>query len=194
MAEQKSSQQLAVEKLQGELKKAKNKTFAEPIIEHLISRCQEDAGFAEDVLGEKKTYENCDAYIYSMAKKEAGNSRQVAIRNDTVFEWAEDYYRMEKPWEPSKGNAQKATPSKASKAKSEKKNPTKITKSVSDAKTETNSVSEAGDTTKAETNTVDKGKSEPAEEKAATKKKEKKAEPKKKQNDISGQLSLFDLM
>ena len=106
MAEQKSSQQLAVEKLQGELKKAKNKTFAEPIIEHLISRCQEDAGFAEDVLGEKKTYENCDAYIYSMAKKEAGNSRQVAIRNDTVFEWAEDYYRMEKPWEPSKGNAQ----------------------------------------------------------------------------------------
>ena len=178
MAEQKSSQQLAVEKLQGELKKAKNKTFAEPIIEHLISRCQEDAGFAEDVLGEKKTYENCDAYIYSMAKKEAGNSN----------------YRMEKPWEPSKGNAQKAAPSKASKVKSEKKNPTKTTKSVSDAKTETKSVSETGENTKAETNTVDKVKPEPAEEKAATKQKEKKAEPKRKQNDISGQLSLFDLM
>ena len=195
MAEQKSSQQLAVEKLQGELKKAKNKPFAEPIIEHLIKRCQEDAGFAEDVLGEKKTYDNCDAYIYNLARKEAGNNRQVAIRNDTVFEWAEDYYRMEKAWEPSKGNTQKAVPSKASKIKSEKKNSTKSTKSVNDAKTETKSVSETGEVTKTEANTVDKGKPNKSDEaKAATKQKEKKAEPKRRQNDISGQLTLFDLM
>ena len=195
MAEQKSSQQLAVEKLQDELKKAKNKAFAEPIIEHLIKRCQEDAGFAEDVLGEKKTYVNCDAYIYSLAKKEAGNSRQVAIRNDTVFEWAEDYYRMEKAWEPSKGNAQKTAPSKTSKNKSEKKIPAKTTNSVNDAKSETKSVSQTVEATKTETNTVDKGKPDnPAGAKPATKQKEKKPEPKRKQNDISGQLTLFDLM
>ena len=185
MAEQKSSQQLAVEKLQGELGKARNKAFADPIIEYLIKRCQEDAGFAEDVLGEKKTYENCEAYIFSLARKEAGNNRQIAIRNDTVFEWAEDYYRMEKAWEPSKGNAQKATAPKASKNKSEKKNPQKTTKSVDHAK----------NTANAETKSVDVGElDKTADAKAEEKPKEKKAEPKKKQTDISGQMSLFDLM
>ena len=185
MAEQKSSQQLAVEKLQGELGKARNKAFAEPIIEYLISRCKEDAGFAEDVLGEKKTYENCDAYIYSLAKKEAGNNRQVAIRNDTVFEWAEDYYRMEKAWEPSKGSAQKPASSKASKNKSEKKNPSKTTKSVDKSEK----------ITEPETKTVPgKAKKKDPEKKEEQKPKEKKAEPKKKQTDISGQLTLFDLM
>ena len=181
MAEQKSSQQLAVEKLQGELKKETDKTFAELIIEHLIQRVQEDAGFAEDVLKEDRTYQTCGKYIFSMAQKAGGSKRQIAIRNDTVFEWAEDYYRMENAWQESKPVKTTVAVPKASKDTSGEKQTPKPTKTVTKPQK----------TDKKQQNIVS---AEPEDKPAPEEKPKEKKEPKKKSADISGQLSLFDLM
>ena len=47
--------QKAREKLEAEKKKATQKNFAESIIAYLLKRCEEDQGFAEDVMQEGKT-------------------------------------------------------------------------------------------------------------------------------------------
>ncbi len=46
--------QRAKEKLEGELKNAKDKNFADPVITYLLKRCEEDDGLAEDVLQNHK--------------------------------------------------------------------------------------------------------------------------------------------
>ena len=84
----------AKNKLKDELKNTKDKAFAEPVIEYLLKRCEEDMGVVEDILLEHKNWASCYDYIYAQARKKAtGNS--VAIRDDIVFEWAEDYYHKE---------------------------------------------------------------------------------------------------
>ena len=93
MADEQSRQQLATGKLKGELKKTKNKGFADPVIAYLIRRCNEDPGFAEDVLNDSKTYEKCESYVIGKARNYAGGGRTVAVPDETVYEWAEDYYR-----------------------------------------------------------------------------------------------------
>lgn len=81
----------AKKKLEDELKKAKDKTFADPVIKYLLKRCEEDSGLSEDVMQEHKTWQKCFDYIYAQARKSAkGNS--CAVRDDVVYEWAEDYY------------------------------------------------------------------------------------------------------
>lgn len=82
------------EKLEKEMKDAKDTTFAEPVIGHLLKRCGEDNGLAQDVMQEHKTWEKCYKYIFEQARKQArGNS--AAIRDDVVYEWAEDYYHKD---------------------------------------------------------------------------------------------------
>lgn len=54
--------QRAKEKLEGELKNAKDKNFADPVITYLLKRCEEDDGLAEDVLQNHKTWEKCYGY------------------------------------------------------------------------------------------------------------------------------------
>ena len=93
MADEQSRQQLATGKLKGELKKTKNQGFADPVIAYLIRRCNEDPGFAEDVLNDTKTYEKCESYVIGKARDYAGGGRTVAVPDETVYEWAEDYYR-----------------------------------------------------------------------------------------------------
>lgn len=61
----------AVTKLQEELKKAKDKEFAKPVIEHLTKRCQESESLASDVCQDHKTWEKCYKYIYEQARKQA---------------------------------------------------------------------------------------------------------------------------
>lgn len=81
-------------KLENEIKKAKAKDFAEPILGHLIRRISQDEGLAGDILQEHKTWSKCYKYIYEEAKKiKKGNC--VAVRDDVVYEWAEDYYRKD---------------------------------------------------------------------------------------------------
>lgn len=86
----------AKKKLKKELVKAKDQSFAKPVIEYLIERCGEDHGLSEDVIQEHKTWEKCYKYIYFQAQKSAQKgARSIAVRDDTVFEWAEDYYHKD---------------------------------------------------------------------------------------------------
>lgn len=85
-------QQKAMEKLEAEKGKATQKGFAEPIITYLVGRCEEDPGFAEDLMQEDKTWNKCFEYIVSQAKKQS-TGRCAAVEDRVVYEWAEDYYR-----------------------------------------------------------------------------------------------------
>ena len=84
----------AVTKLQEELKKAKDKSFADPIIKHLIERCRESESLASDVCQDHKTWEKCYKYIYEQARKQAKGS-SCAVLDDVVYEWAEDYFHKD---------------------------------------------------------------------------------------------------
>ena len=64
----------AVTKLQEELKKAKDKAFADPVIKHLIERCEESESLASDICQDHKTWEKCYKYIYEQARKQAKGS------------------------------------------------------------------------------------------------------------------------
>lgn len=85
---------LAKHKLEEELSKAKDKSFAEPIITFLLGRCEGDNGLSEDVMQEHKTWEKCFDYIYAQARKQSKGSR-CAVRDEVVYEWAEDYYHKD---------------------------------------------------------------------------------------------------
>ena len=97
----------AVTKLQEELKKAKDKAFADPIIKHLIERCRESESLASDVCQDHKTWEKCYKYIYEQARKQAKGS-SCAVLDDVVYEWAEDYFHKDdKAEEDKKAAAEK---------------------------------------------------------------------------------------
>ena len=116
-----NKQEAAVKKLQAELKKVKDeieKGFAEPVIEYLEKRIGEDEGFAEDVLKSGKTWSGCFSYLFSQAKQMAGGKKQLAVRNDAVFEWAEDYYRKEDK-DLKTGSKKASSASKTAKPKTE---------------------------------------------------------------------------
>lgn len=94
-----SIKQKAKDKLEKELRDAENKDFAEPIIGYLLERCAEDGGLAQDVAQEHKTWEKCLAYIDGQAKAQMQKKKEgvvrVAIRDEAVYEWAEDYYHKD---------------------------------------------------------------------------------------------------
>ncbi|MDE6905530.1 MAG: PcfK-like family protein [Lachnospiraceae bacterium] len=121
-----SVKRMAKEKLEKELKKDKDKTFAEPVIGYLLKRCEDDFGLAQDVVQEHKTWKKCFDYIYSQARKQTeGNC--AAVRDDVVYEWAEDYYHKDDKAEEEK-KAKKAAERKkkqAERAKKEKSVPAK---------------------------------------------------------------------
>lgn len=116
----KSFHERAKEKLEKELKEAKDKSFAEPIIEYLLKRCAEDIGLAEDVCQSHKTWNKCFDFIYESARKSAKGNRQCAVRNDVVFEWAEDYYHKDDKAEEEKKAKEKAEAVKKAKEKAAK--------------------------------------------------------------------------
>ena len=76
------------------MKNAKDKSFADPIIKYLMGRCEEDKGLSEDILQKHKTWEKCLSYVYSLARKQA-NGNCAAVRDEVVYEWAEDYYHKD---------------------------------------------------------------------------------------------------
>lgn len=109
----------AVTKLQEELKKAKDKTFADPIIKHLIERCKESESLASDICQDHKTWEKCYKYIYEQARKQArGNS--CAVHDDVVYEWAEDYFRKDDKAEEEKKAKEAAERKKKEKERKQK--------------------------------------------------------------------------
>lgn len=160
----KSFQIRAKEKLEAELAKAKDKSFADPIIDYLLKRCREDLGLAEDVCQTHKSWDKCYEYIYGKARKLAKNSRQCAVRSDVVFEWAEDYYHKDDKAEEEKKAKQKEEKEKKAKEKAIK-----------------------------EKRTVEKPKTVVTKEvKSASPKPTEK--PKKNNKDMEGQIDLFSLM
>ncbi len=93
-----------------------------------MRRCEEEKGLSEDVLQKHKTWEKCFDYIYKQARKQASGNR-AAVRDEVVYEWAEDYYHKDdkaeeaekarKAAEAKKKAAERAAKSKASTSKSQ---------------------------------------------------------------------------
>lgn len=163
----------ATTKLQEELKKAKEKEFAEPVIEYLIERCKDSESLAADICQDHKTWEKCYQYIYESARKKL-SGKSGPVRSDIVFEWAEDYYRKD----------DKAEEEKKAKEAAEKK------------KKEAEKKKEKAAEVKPKTTEKKPAKSEPAkpvEEKVQEVQKPK-PQHKKNNKDMDGQMDLFSLM
>ncbi len=153
-------------KLRGELEKADDKQFADPVIGYLLKRCGEDNGLAQDVMQEHKTWEKCLQYIFDQARKQAKGNR-AAIRDDVVYEWAEDYYHKDDKAEEEK---------KVREAAERKKKEAERKKKAAEKKPLASQ--EAGTYAKRE-----KAADKPAEPK-----------PKKNSKDMDGQMDLFSMM
>lgn len=165
---------VAKEKLEKELKGAKDKSFAESIIGYLLKRCEEDEGVAEDVAQEHKTWDKCFDYIYAQARKQAAGNR-AAVRDDVVYEWAEDYYHKDDKAE----EAEKAKKEAEAKAKREK------------AAAEKKATAKSKPTKTAVKPTADKNKAKaPVKEE----KPKEQSKPKRGGKDMEGQLDMFSMM
>ena len=162
----KSLELRAKEKLKKELAEAKDKTLADPVIKYLMKRREEDTGMAEDVLQTHKTWGNCLIYIYGKARKQS-NGKCAAVRDDVVYEWAEDYFRLDDKAE--KKEVKRKGQEKKKKVEVEKGKPV---------------------SGKQKKKTEDKASAKPKKS-AETEKKSEKI-PKKKEPE--GQMSLFDLL
>lgn len=163
-----SVKQMAKEKLEKEMKADKDKTFAESVIGYLLKRCEEDLGLAQDVVQEHKTWKKCFDYIYEQARKQAKGNK-AAVRDDVVYEWAEDYYHKDDKAEEEKKAKEAAERKKkeeerkkkaAEQKKADKKNPKQAAKKED----------------KAEEKTVEPPK------------------PKKNQKEMDGQMDLFSMI
>lgn len=165
--------QKARKKLEAEKKKATQKNFADSVIAYLLKRCEEDQGLAEDVMQEGKTWNKCFNYIVKQARKQS-NGRSTAVEDQVVYEWAEDYYhKYEKPETAKKEKDKKPATTKKTEAPAKKVTETKkdVQKTKDDSK-----VSE-----------------KPVKKDAASK--QRKAEKTStKSSELSGQMSLFDLL
>lgn len=162
----KSAKQRAKEKLEKELKDAKDKTFAGLIIGYLLKRCEEDEGLCQDIVQKHKTWSKCFDYIYAQARKQTKGS-SCAVRDNVVYEWAEDYYHMDDKAKEEKKEAK--AKAKRERAVAEKKNQAKEKPVKADA------VSASVRETKEE-----KTKEQP--------------KPKKSSKDMEGQLDMFSMM
>ena len=165
--------QKAREKLEAEKKKATQKNFADPVITYLMKRCEEDQGLAEDVMQEGKTWNKCFSYIVEQARKQS-NGRSTAVEDQVVYEWAEDYYhKYEKPETAKKEKDKKPATTKKTEAP---------TKKVTETKKD---VQKTKDDSKA---------SEKPVKKDAASKQRKAEKTSTKSSELSGQMSLFDLL
>lgn len=174
----------AVKKLQDELKSAKE-GYAEPILSHMIDRCKESETLADAVCQTHKTWEKCFKYIMDQARKlKSGNCAMV--KDSVVYEWAEDYYRLddkaleEKKTKEAKEREKKQKADQQKRLDGMKKRAEKKAKAVEKEKV-------AQEAPKPETKLeakADKPKKEP----------EKKEAPKKRSNELEGQMDLFSMM
>ena len=168
--------QKAREKLEAEKKKATQKNFADPVITYLMKRCEEDQGLAEDVMKEGKTWNKCFSYIVEQARNQS-NGRSTTVEDRVVYEWAEDYYhKYEKPEPVKKEKGKKPVITK------KPVTPTKTTEKITDNE-------------KKSQKTKDKPQiSEKPVKKDAASKQRKTEKTSTKSSELSGQMSLFDLL
>lgn len=109
-AAHKDAQKGAEEKLRKERDAAKGKGVAGAVLNHLIGRCREDAGLAQDVMQEHKTWVECFKHIHAKAMGQAEGG-YAYVPDEVVFGWAEGYYRRD-----DKAGEGKKAPSKKAKA------------------------------------------------------------------------------
>ncbi len=171
----------ATTKLQEELKKAKEKEFAEPIIGYLMERCKESESLAADICQDHKTWEKCYQYIYESARTKL-KGKVGYVRDDIVFEWAEDYYRKDDKAEEEK---------KAKEAAEKKKKEAEKKKEKATTSKENKARVDYDMTRKSPT---DNHKLSEAEIAAMDKKEAPKPQPQKNNKDMDGQMDLFSLM
>lgn len=68
--------------------------FYIPTVQYLEKRVEEDESFAEDVVNDKRNMDDCCEYIFKMARNQLPVSANEGwIKNETIYEWAEDYFR-----------------------------------------------------------------------------------------------------
>lgn len=96
IAEDKTSDETAMEKLNRELTSIKEKRVpTEPIAKHLIEKCGADPEFAMRVMLENKQLKECFEYVYSeVRKKLSGVSGWIS--DEEVYKMAEQYYILDK--------------------------------------------------------------------------------------------------
>ena len=138
-----------------------------------MKRCEEDQGLAEDVMQEGKTWNKCFSYIVEQARKQS-NGRSAAVEDQVVYEWAEDYYhKYEKPETVKKEKSKKPATTKKTEAPTKKVTETKkyVQKTKDDSKV-----------------------SEKPVKKDAASKQRKTEKTSTKSSELSGQMSLFDLL
>lgn len=176
--------QKAREKLEAEKKKATQNNFADPVITYLLKRCEEDQGLAEDVMQEGKTWNKCFNYIVEQARKQS-NGRSTAVEDRVVYEWAEDYYhKYEKPETAKKEKGKKPATTKKTEV------PTKKTTEKVNPSTEKRPENE----TKLQEPKGNTQVSEKPVKKDAASKQRKTEKTSTKSSELSGQMSLFDLL
>lgn len=176
--------QKAREKLEAEKKKATQKNFADPVITYLMKRCEEDQGFAEDVMQEGKTWNKCFSYIVEQARKQS-NGRSTAVEDRVVYEWAEDYYhKYEKPETAKKEKGKKPATTKKTEEPTEKTTEKVNPSTEKRPENETKLQEPKGNTQVSE---------KPVKKDAASKQR-KTEKPSTKSRGLSGQMSLFDLL
>lgn len=156
----------AVAKLDRELdaiKERGKKKFAEPCMEYLKKRCDEDGSICEDILQEHKTWEKCYKYVEDQARK-ALDGHSGPVWHETVYEWVEDYYHLD----------DKALEEKKAREEAERKK--RQDENAKRAKEKAAKNKKAG------------------KQPAAAKAESEKPEPKKKSNEMEGQMDLFSML
>lgn len=179
--------------------KAANKNpYAQLICDHLIKRCRQDAGFAEDVMKQDKAWHTCFEYIRDKARKEAANGC-ACIEDHIVYEWAEDYIRKaEEKKEPGK-KSQKPGKNKpksqeiCTKPEENAQSATENAQSEQDPVQDAQEVEQKKPEEKPARAKKAKPKTEPKKPKAEKVKPEKPKKEKKDKSEMDGQIDLFSL-
>lgn len=158
----------AIAKLQEELKTAKPKEFADPIIGYLMGRCRESESIAADICQDHKSWKKCYDYIVAKARKKLNNV-SGPVRDDVVFEWAEDYYHLDDKAEEEKKAKEDAERKKKQAETAKKRSNNRAGKKVSASDTEKKTSEVVNQVSKPE-------------------------KSKKNNRDIEGQIDMFALM
>lgn len=129
----------------------------------------------------EKEYERCIKYIMDQARKlKSGNCAMV--KDSVVYEWAEDYYRLDDKALEEKKAVEAKEREKKQKADQQKR--LDGMKKRAEKKAETAGKDKAAKETPKPEAKADKPKKEP----------EKKEAPKKRSNELEGQMDLFSMM
>lgn len=151
----------------------KLKGLPDKVFEYFKKRCSEDSGLAQDIMQEHKTWEKCYKFCEGKARKQAASGATSAmVDGNDLLEWIEDYYRMDDKAEEEEKARKEAERKKKWEEDQKKRKAEAAKKKAEDRK-------KPAKTSKEETKSEEKPKPAP--------------KPKKKSDEIDGQLNIFDM-